>query len=927
MIFCDASADIQANIFSGAISNAFGVALVDQTGARITTLPITGQIVLANSQFGVTQTTSPWLVAFNNSLTVYQGNSVWAVQIASGAFTQPVTGTLGVTQATSPWTVLIGSNGVTQPVTGTLAVTQATSPWITHPASPGLTIPVTGTVGVTGIVTVGAHSVGAVQQGSWQVEARVTQVTSPWVTVIASNNYTIPVTGTMAVTQTTSPWIVQVASIQGAGISPTSVWAIQQGSWQVEARITQVTSPLIVQVASIQGAGISPTSVWAIQQGSWQVNIGNTVLPTQAASTGWTSPITGTMAVTQTTSPWIVQVASIQGAGLAPTSVWAIQQGSWRVQADIQGSVPVTQGGSFTVTIPSLAVGQSGAWSALAIQQGSWQVNIGNTVLPTQAASTGWTSPVTGTLAVTQATSPWVFVQGSTGWTTPVTGTVAITGVVTVGPSSVAAVQQGSWQIDARVTQVSSPWVTIIASNNYTVPVTGTLAVTQATSPWVFQQGSTGWTTPVTGTVAIAGTVTVAPSSVGAVQQGSWNIQATQSGSWTVTVPSLAVGQAGSWGVIQSGSWQVLVTQATSPWVTQLASGTYTVPVTGTVGITGTVTVAPSSVGAVQQGSWQIAVSQVTSPWVTVIASNNYTVPVTGTLAVTQTTSPWIVQVASIMGTGLPVTQGGSWTVIVFSLGVGQVGVWSVNAVQQGSWSVSVTNIVSVSPSSVSAVQQGSWNVAISQAGSYLTVREFAPLFTLAKLAWEVTSAVPFPYDGSGIARSSAAGTINFATDVMSSDVTGLIAMIVSSGPNLGAYRPITWNNQSSREANVTPNWPGGAVTSGTKYVILLDCRDAKAVQFRSEVNSYTGKIHGAIGFYSGVQSGNIGNVAAYPANVPIPSFDGARVIDGIANSFGTTVPSFWPAENVNAECRGYVGAKFFVTSYTSKFSMWGAAC
>ena len=148
----------------------------------------------------------------------------------------------------------------------------------------------------------------------------------------------------------------------------------------------------------------------------------------------------GPFSVTQGTSPWVVS----QDASSNP---WIIQ--------GIVGAV------------------QSGAWTVAATQSGAWVVSLASTT-------------ITGTVAVTQSTSPWVVSLAST----TITGTVAAT-------------QSGVWSVTA--TQGTSPWVVSMASTT----ITGTVAVTQSTSPWVVSLAST----TITGTVAV-----------------------TQSGAWTVAV-------------------------------------------------------------------------------------------------------------------------------------------------------------------------------------------------------------------------------------------------------------------------------------------------------------------------------------------------------------------------------------------------------
>lgn len=138
------------------------------------------------------------------------------------------------------------------------------------------------------------------------------------------------------------------------------------------------------------------------QSGTWNVGLmaGAQVEITDGTNVLFTSGhpgfVQGTVAVTQSTSPWVVSLAS----------------------TTITGTVAVTQSTSPWVVSGSLTVSGSvtanqGSAAALA---GAWPVEItdGTNVLgtpsnPVRIDPTGTTTqPVSGTVAVTQSTSPWV---------------------------------------------------------------------------------------------------------------------------------------------------------------------------------------------------------------------------------------------------------------------------------------------------------------------------------------------------------------------------------------------------------------------------------------------------------------------------------------------------------------------------------------
>ncbi len=925
------------------------------------TLPVTvsNQVTVTASLAGIPA------VTVTGSVVATQGGAPWTF-----------TGCAAVTQATSPWGVAVGSTGtfqgftvasvvgqptVTASVPGTVAVTQATSPWVTQAGSSGQFL---------GFVVASVVGGGSQVTVTNSIAAAVSQISSPWIVqqgstgqfvgfVVASvvgggSVVTVSNTPTVNVLQVTSPWIVQagstgqfqgfvVASIVGGGSTVTgSVWASQANTpW-----LSQLTSGgqfVGFVVASIVGGGTSVTG---------------SVLATQGGAP-WS--IIGSVGVTQQTSPWITQggssgafvgfvVASIVGGGSSITgSVWVANTPTVNV---LQVSSPwMTQAGS---------TGQFQGFHVASVV-GNVAVTASVTGQLTVTASIVGTLPITGTVTANQGTSPWV-ITGSAGVTqlgapwsvigsanvqgqvahdavyagNPLgagalaydpaqssvsfvscgdmvaviadrmgrlrvavdTGAIAITGQTFVtasiaGVPSVVASCIGQQTVTASI--VGQPTVTA------SIPGTITAAVTQTTSPWIVQQGSTGQFvgfvvasvvgggSSITGSVWVANTPSVSVTgSVGAtVSQvtSPWIVLAGSSGAFqgfivtsVIGNPTVVASIAGVPAVTVTGS--VVATQGGAPW-----SMIGSVSVTGSVGATITGSIAGTVVASVV-GQVTVTASIVGVP--TVVAS------CIGQQTVT----------ASVIGNP---------TVIASVIGNATV---TASVVGQPTMTASVIGQVTVTASIVGGI----------------AVAAAVPTFTPVKIAWEVQSSLPYPYDGTAIVRSSGTGTVALASTVLSSDLTGLAFMFVSSCALMGQVRQVTgWSNQQSRLANVSPAWTT-APSSGTTGILGIDVRSADRVQFKTEVASAVSgsRVYLNVGLWSMQNSGNTSGIPAgstlFPQNLPVVVMDATQAVDAVPVSFHISVPSYWQAEAVTVTARGHQLVKVYVSSANMNFSMWGVA-
>lgn len=382
-------------------------------------------------------------------------------------------------------------------------------------------------------------------------------------------------------------------------------------------------------------------------------------------------------------NPLAVAVVDAAGTQVLVHSVYVAN--TVQVVASFQTAPAVIQGGSFVVTVPSLAVSQANTpWLS--------QLTSGGQPIGTAAVTQGGSFTVTvPSLAVFQANTPWLTVgsqrvtQANTAepFTVIVASTVGGGSAVTIAQS--LSVFQGAppWQVvgSQHVTQANTaePFTVIVAST-----VGGGSAVTIAQSLGVFITSSGGPIAKVGSDAAGNMLYVFVASQAG----GGSAVTATQAGSWFVTVPSLAVSQANTpW--LETGSQYVSGTIPVGSLYT--SSAIQPVPLAGVgipAGTAATVTQSGTLTRIVTDEGGRL---RIVSDQTSVVG----TVTVGGTVGVTQAGS-FIVTVPSLaVGiSGTPTvnaTQSGSWTVTVPSLGVGILGTAAVT--QGGSFVVTVPSL------------------------------------------------------------------------------------------------------------------------------------------------------------------------------------------------------------------------------------------
>jgi hypothetical protein len=497
------------------------------------TVPVSGTVA-------VTQSTSPWVVSNGGTFAVQEA-TLDAALIAQEATTSGVKGltAFGAVTTNAPSYTTLKSDALSLDTSGLLRVSLKDTPANTNKflvtADP---------------ITFASPQHTIVDSGS----ISATQGTSPWVVSLTSTT----ITGTVAVTQSTSPWIVagnltnNNAAPGANNIGTLSALANAANPTWTEADQVLLSEDLSgnlrVKVNTALPAGTNVIGHVIVDSGT--IAVTQSTSPWVVSLTSTT--ITGTVAVTQSTSPWIIAgnktnnnaVPGATNVGVLPAIANAATQ-TWVEGDQVLESVDLSGRqrirGTLTNNNAAPIADQISVLPALCNTSAPTFSNGFQTTLSVDTAGglrlAAETTKVIGT--VNQGTSPWVVSLTST----TITGTVA-------------------------VTQSTSPWVVSLTSTT----ITGTVAVTQSTSPWV-----------VSGTVSLSGTTTV----IGNLTNNNAAPAATEIG----VLPALATAVAPTWNegdqvllsVDLKGNQRVQIGDSlTGPVEVQPGIGTTTVPPTFT---------------------------------------------------------------------------------------------------------------------------------------------------------------------------------------------------------------------------------------------------------------------------------------------------------------------------------------------------------
>lgn len=319
------------------------------------------------------------LVDVSNASIAVTGTFFQATQPVSIAASVAVTGTFF--QVTQP--VSIAAN---------VGVTQQTTPWTDQGASASGAAKAGNPVQIGGVFNTTQPTVTTGQTVEGQSTARGALIVATGV-----DAFTVAVSGSVAVTGTFFQATQPVSIAASVAVTGTFFQATQPVSIAANVGVTQQTTPWLIQ-GNVADGSTTETNILVVGGESNDATAQYQPIPLGAAgrsviiegfSGGTAVPVSGTVAVTQSTSPWVVSLTSTTITGTVAvtqsTSPWV--NNLTQVAGVVLGATSVVNYGS---TPAAVAVSAVNAF-------------VTNTVTITGTVTVG-----NATLAVTQSTNPWV---------------------------------------------------------------------------------------------------------------------------------------------------------------------------------------------------------------------------------------------------------------------------------------------------------------------------------------------------------------------------------------------------------------------------------------------------------------------------------------------------------------------------------------
>jgi len=286
--------------------------------------------------------------------------------------------------------------------------------------------------------------------------------------------------------------------------------------------VTQSTSPWVISFTAPQHTIVDSGSISATQGTSpWVISF---TAPQHVIVDSGSVSISGPVGVTQSTSPWIVAGVKTPADSYAnPTDAedtfallggWDATNTKWqRVQVDAgTGTVKVDIGSNGTVAITG-TVGVTQSTSPWVI---SGSISF---TAPQHVIVDSGSVSISGTVGVTQSTSPWIVAGAKTPADSYTNPTDAENAFALLGGWDATNSKWQRVQVDAGTGTVK-----VDIGSNGTVAVTGNVNVTQGTSPWVIS-GSITFASPQH-VIVDSGSLTVS-GTVAATESGPWNVNQT----------------------------------------------------------------------------------------------------------------------------------------------------------------------------------------------------------------------------------------------------------------------------------------------------------------------------------------------------------------------------------------------------------------
>lgn len=509
-----------------------------------------------------------------------------------------------------------------------------------------------GSITVDGTVELGATTLAALESITVQNPGGASAVNIQDGGNSITVDGTVSISGTVAVTQSTSPWVVSGSVTITDGSGPVTV----DGTHTPADAIANPTDAVDVEAFNMVW---DPTTVTWSRASASRASLDPSVVPAE-----------GNYIYVGSSGTWervIGQGAYGDASGLAtgiPVAGWVYNGASWdrmREGATL-GSQLVSLDATSLAALESITVQNGAGAAAVNIQDGGNSITVDGSV------------SITGTVGVTQSTSPWVTSDTSTkAEDSPATN--ADNGIPILAVRNDAAATKTSADGDYSMLATDAAGRVGIADlggsisiddNGGSITVDGTVTVTQGTSPWVTSLDATtlaalesitvqnpggasavniqdgGNSITVDGTVSISGTVAVTQST------SPWVVSGTVTADTNFDYAEDAPHASGD-----PGAFVLAVRNDANAAFTN-TNGDYSpiaVNSAGAVAINdgGNSITVDGTVSAVQSGAWSVAVNNASGAAAVNIQDGGNsitvdgTVAISGTVAVTQSTSPWIV--------------------------------------------------------------------------------------------------------------------------------------------------------------------------------------------------------------------------------------------------------------------------------------------
>jgi len=566
-------------------------------GAGVAGTPAGGVITIQGVTSGTAVTVAGTVTG--NQGTANTTANAWPIKVTDGTNTSAVKAASTAAVATDPALVVTFSPNTALPTGANVigAVTQSGGPWTGNITQFGSVNISTGTgasgTGIPRVTVSNDSNILATQSGTWTVQPGNTANTTPWLTTINNGGNSAAVKAASTAAVATDPALV-------VAISPNNSLGLTTNDSTATGTLGALNATVQLAVAGSRNSGMQLVAGTLV----------GTIIPeismdggTTWVSTFFDDPITGNITTSVVFgSSNTATTKTIAGAGgsshvrirvsaytsgtatcnlrastiLDPTTLYGGAAGSALPPIISQA------GGSVTTSAPSYTTGTLNALSLTTV--GNLRVD-GSSV----------TQPVSGTVAVTQSTSPWVNNITQFGGTNVSTGTGAggagIPRVTVSNDSNILATQSGTWTVQPGNTANTTPWLVTDSADGPVAPGTvagksmliggqfnTALPVLTNTQQSAIQLDSSGR--------IIISSIPTGANVIGAVTQsgGPWTGNITQFGSNNVVtgtgasgvgIPRVTVSNDSNVLATQSGTWTVQPgnTANTTPWLTTINNG------------------------------------------------------------------------------------------------------------------------------------------------------------------------------------------------------------------------------------------------------------------------------------------------------------------------------------------------------------------